>query len=57
MRYYIVDDRIEKKIKKFYSFADAKEEAYRIMKIYIRLNSKVKLKEIDGNFYIYLEEK
>lgn len=56
MRYFIVDDRIEKKQKKFYNFPEAKQEAERIMSIYIRLNNKVKMIQKDANFYIYLEK-
>lgn len=56
MRYFIVSDRIEKKLKKFYSFAEAKEEANRLIKIYMTLNSRVRLEQKDGNFYIYLKE-
>ena len=56
MRYFIVSDRIEKKLKKFYSFAEAKEEANRLIKIYMTLNSRVRLEQKDGNFYIFLKE-
>ena len=57
MRYFTVNDRIEKKLKKFYSFGEAKEEANRLIKIYMTLNSRVRLEQKDGNFYIYLKEK
>lgn len=56
MRYFNVCDNIEKRMKKFYSFSDAKDEALRIMKIYIKLNNRVRCKQKDGNFYIFLEE-
>lgn len=56
MRYFTVNDRIEKKLKKFYSFGEAKEEANRLIKIYMTLNSRVRLEQKDGNFYIYLKE-
>lgn len=56
MRYFIVEDRIAKKTSKFYNFSEAKEEAEKIMRVYIQLNSRVTCKEIDGNFYIYLKD-
>ena len=57
MRYYYVFDRIERKTKFFGNFYEAKEEAERLMKIYLRLNNHVKLKKIKDNFYIDLERK
>lgn len=52
MRQFIVCDKIEGKIKKFYNFQDAREEARRIILIYKKLNNKVEIIQKDANFYI-----
>lgn len=56
MRFYNVYDNIEGKMKKFYHIEEAREEAHRLLKIYMKLNSRVRCKEVDANFYIYLKE-
>lgn len=55
MRQFIVDDRIANKVKRFYTLQDAKIEATKTMKVYIKLNKRVRCKQNDCNFYIYLE--
>ncbi len=56
MRFFNVYDNIEGKIKKYYYIDEAREEAQRLLRIYIKLSSKVRCKEKDGNQYIYLKE-
>jgi hypothetical protein len=56
MRQFIVDDRIANRIKKFYTIEDAKMEAKKTIEIYIKLNRRVKCKQKDCNFYIYLDK-
>ncbi len=55
MRYFYVFDRIAKSSKKFGTISEAKHEAERIMKIYLRLNNRVKMRKVNDNFYIELE--
>ena len=57
MRYFYVFDRIAKETKKFGTISEAKNEAERIMKIYLKLNNKVKMKKVNDNFYIELERR
>lgn len=56
MRYFVVYDNISGENKKYYHIEEAREEAQRILKIYMKLSSKVRCKEKDGNQYIYLKE-
>lgn len=55
MRYFYVFDRIARTNKKFGTISEAKHEAEKMMKIYLRLNNKVKMKKVNDNFYIELE--
>lgn len=55
MRQFIVEDRIAGKTKRFYRIEEAKEEALKTMKIYVKLNSRVRCKKNDCNYCIYLE--
>lgn len=55
MRQFIVDDRIAKERKRFYEYTQAVEEVKKRMKVYIKLNSRVRCKQYDCNFHIYLE--
>jgi len=52
----LVDDSIAEKTRKFYDFNEAKKDAFKIMKVYSKLNRRVRLKQKDANFYIYLED-
>lgn len=53
---FIVCDLIEGKNKKFYNLYDANLEAQRLMKVYSKLNSKVRMNRKDYRITIFLKE-
>lgn len=55
MRYFIFYDTIARTNKRFTNPIEAYEAASKQMKIYLKLNSKVKIKEVDKNYYIFIE--
>ena len=53
---FIVYDLIEGKNKKFYNLYDAEVEAKRLLKIYSKLNSRVRMNRKDYRITIFLKE-
>lgn len=55
MRQFIVYDKIAEEMKRFYSVQEAKQEAMKKMRVYIKLNRRVRCNQKNSNFYIYLK--
>lgn len=53
---FFVYDLIEGKSKRFYNLIDAQAEADRLMKVYVKLNSRVRMNRKDCIITIFLKE-
>lgn len=53
---FIVCDLIEGKSKRFYNLSDANVEAKRLLKLYSKLNNKVRVSRKDYRITVFLKE-
>ena len=53
---FIVCDLIEGKSKRFYNLSDANVEAKRLLKLYSKLNNKVRVSRKNYRITVYLKE-
>ena len=53
---FIVCDLVECKTKRFYHMSEALYEAHRLMKIYSKLNSRIRMNRKNNRITIFLKE-